>query len=99
MTTPFRTACPDSAIKPIAADTERGISRTNSATKPPMSASGTLTRIRVAALRGRADEASKKLMRELTMRLADRRLDAGLKLLAGGRKLERKGLVKLVIEL
>ena len=49
ITTPLSTACPDSAMKPIAADTDSGMPNTHSATKPPISANGTLTRISTAS--------------------------------------------------
>ena len=41
MTTPFSTATPDSAIKPIPAEIDIGISRNANATTPPVKASGT----------------------------------------------------------
>src|SRR5690606_35890259 len=48
MTTPFSTAWPNRAIKPIAADTDSGMSVMNSATMPPIRAKGMLTMISVA---------------------------------------------------
>ena len=41
MTSPFSTATPESAMKPTAAEIENGMSRSHSATTPPLSASGT----------------------------------------------------------
>src|SRR5882672_4550555 len=48
MTTPFSTACPNSAMKPIAADTERGMPVISRAKIPPISANGMLSRMRSA---------------------------------------------------
>ena len=50
ITTPLRTAWPDNAMKPIAAETDNGIEKIHSATKPPTSASGTLSKMSVARL-------------------------------------------------
>ena len=41
ITSPFSTATPESAMKPTAAEIENGMSRSHSATMPPVSASGT----------------------------------------------------------
>ena len=39
-TTPFKTAIPASAMKPIPAEIEKGIPRSHSAKTPPVTASG-----------------------------------------------------------
>ena len=48
MTTPLRTAAPNSAMKPIAAETLSGMPVSSSANTPPTSANGTLSRISAA---------------------------------------------------
>jgi hypothetical protein len=50
MTTPLRTAWPKSAMKPIAAETLRGMPVRKSATMPPISANGTFSRMSSALL-------------------------------------------------
>ena len=40
-TRPFKTATPESAMKPTAAEIENGIPRSQSAATPPINASGT----------------------------------------------------------
>ncbi len=41
ITMPFSTATPDSAMKPTPAEIDNGMSRSHSASTPPVSASGT----------------------------------------------------------
>ena len=41
ITSPFSTATPDSAMKPTPAEIDNGMSRSHSASTPPVSASGT----------------------------------------------------------
>ena len=48
MTRPFKTATPERAIKPTAAEMENGISRSHRETMPPVSASGTPVKTRSA---------------------------------------------------
>ncbi len=50
ITTPLSTAWPESAMKPMAADTESAMPKAQSATKPPMSARGTFSRMSEAIL-------------------------------------------------
>ena len=50
MTTPLSTACPNSAMKPIAADTESGMPVNSRANMPPINAKGMLSKIRSALL-------------------------------------------------
>ena len=45
ITSPFKTATPDKAIKPTPAEIERGISLIQSASTPPVKASGTPVKI------------------------------------------------------
>jgi len=45
MTTPFNTACPNNAMKPMAADTLKGMLVNSNAKMPPMSAKGTFNKI------------------------------------------------------
>ena len=50
MTSPLRTATPDRAMNPTAAETEKGIPRSHNNSTPPLSASGTAEKTIAARL-------------------------------------------------
>ena len=52
MTRPFSTATPESAMKPTAAEIEKGMPRSHSRMTPPVSASGTAVALKAAAQSG-----------------------------------------------
>src|SRR5450830_290832 len=77
ITTPLSTAWPLKAMKPMAADTDSGMPKIQSATKPPTRARGTLSRISEAILKDlKASNSSTKISSSEIGTTTDRRFMA-----------------------